>query len=398
MESLKQAASYAIQANSAALNALGDEIWKNPELNHEEYKAHDLLTSFLARNKFSVEKSYTGLETAFRAEFGSGKPKICVICEYDALPDIGHGCGHNLIAECGVAVALGLKAALEFNSTNRSGTVVVLGTPGEEGGGGKVLLTRNGAFSDLDVLMMAHPSPVSVVRPLFDAVKELKVTYRGVEALACACPWEGLNALDAAVTGYNSVSVLRQQLKPSWRVQMVILEGGVNPNIVPQTAVISVYVKAPDVFELSVLEARVTNCFRAASEATGCAVTISQQNFTHESIRHNSVLAEKFAKNYKTLGVHFVDQLSIYGSTDMIKVSKLVPTLYPHYKIGNGAINHSKEFTKISNLPESHAQALLVGEALVHTALDVLGNKDLLGQIWESFRTQSRTDRTDALQ
>lgn len=392
MDFLKKTSSAAILANSADLNALGDEIWKNPELNHEEYKAHDLLTDFLAVHGFSVEKSYTGLETAFRAEFGSGKPKICVICEYDALPNIGHGCGHNLIAESGVAVGLGLKAALEASSSGVHGTVVILGTPGEEGGGGKVLLTRNGAFSDLDVLMMAHPSPVSVVQPMFDAVKELKVTYRGKEAHTASCPWEGVNALDAAIMGYNSVSVLRQQMRSSWRVQLVITEGGIKPSIIPQMSVVSVYIKAPDRSELSVLETRVTDCFRAASKATGCSVTISQQNFTHEDIRHNPVLADKFADNFRNLGVDFVDKLSIYGSTDMVKVSKLVPTLYSYYKIGNAAVNHSKEFAKISNLPDSHARALCAAEALAHTALDVLSSKDLVGQIWESFWKQSRVD------
>ena len=391
METLKECVSASLQENAAKLTAIGDELWRNPELNYEEHKAHDLLTSFLTERGFSVKKGYTGLETAFRAEFGAGKPKVCILCEYDALPDIGHGCGHNLIAESGVAVGVALKEALESSTDRLSGTIVILGTPGEEGGGGKVLLIRNGAFEDLDIVMMAHPSSVSVVRPLFDAVKELKVVFTGRVGHEVACPWEGSNALDAAVLGYNAVSVLRQQFKPSWRVQMVISNGGVMASIIPYEAVISVYIKAPDVSELEILETRVTKCFRAASTASGCIVTISQLNFTHENIVHNDVLARTFSSNYGRVGGSFVDQMSIYGSTDMIKVSKLVPTLYVYYKIGNGPVNHSKEFAKISNEPSSHGQALLVAEGMGHTIIDLLWSAELQHEVQQDFKKKCET-------
>jgi len=220
-----------------------------------------------------------------------GSPRIGILCEFDALPDIGHGCGHNLIAELGMAAGVALKAVLE--STDLRGTVVVLGTPGEEGGGGKILLMRNGAFDDLDMVMIAHPSPVNTVRPLFDAVKELKVTYK-YQPEDRASFVDNQAALDAAVMAYNSVSVLRQQMKPSWRVQMIISKGGVTPGVVPRQTEVSTYIKAPNVSELENLEGGVRGCFESAGIATGCSVTISQPNFTHENIKHSAPLSEVF--------------------------------------------------------------------------------------------------------
>jgi len=391
MDKLKLVASKVLSNYSEELAVIGDEIWKNPELNYEEYKAHNVLTSFLKSKGFSVERSYTGLETAFRAEFGTGtgKPKLGLLCEYDALPEIGHGCGHNLIAESSVAVAIALKEALESSKDKIDGTVVVLGTPGEEGGGGKILLMRNKAFEDLDMVMMAHPSSVSIVRPLFDAVKELKVVYKSKEVAMGVPPWDRGNSCDAAVMGYNAVSMRRQQFKPSWQVQMVLPSKASDNGIIPEESIISCYVKAPNVSELQVLEDLVCECFRSAGPATGCTVSISQLNYTHENIRHNAVLGRLFTSNCGKLKMTgFADQMSTYGSTDMIRVSKIVPTLYVYYKIGDGPVNHSKEFTAICNKPESHLQTLLVAKVLAHTALEAMGSAELQQQVLEEFSNE----------
>ena len=381
MAALKLISSSTIEANTTELNALADKIWKNPELNHEEYKAHNLLTNFLEKNGFSVQRSYTGLETAFKASFGSGRPNICIICEYDALAEIGHACGHNLIAMASVAAGLGLKAAMESSSEKLEGTVVILGTPGEEGGGGKILLMKNGAFDDMDLAMMVHPTPASIIRPSFNAVKEIQVTFRGKMAHAAAYPWEGINALDAAVLAYNSIAVLRQQMKPSWRVQVIILKGGVKPNIIPDVTVLSCYIKAPNVTELQNLESKVTGCFRSACVSTNCKVEIKQLNYVCQNIQHNVILAEKFAENYRNLGAEFVDEMEMYGSTDMVRISGIVPTIYPCYAIGSGEVNHSKEFAQVSNTPEAHASSLVAGNAMAHTCIDVLTMKGLLKEI-----------------
>ncbi|CAI8053805.1 Peptidase M20 domain-containing protein 2 [Geodia barretti] len=187
---LKEVASAAVQAAKGALGELSDKIWRNPELGFQEYKAHQLLTEFLEERGFKVERGFSGLETAFRATFGEGRPNVCVICEYDALPGIGHACGHNLIAEAGVAAGLGVKAALEKEGAP-TGTLTVMGTPAEEGGGGKIVLIDNRAFSDIDVAMMVHPAPYSVVRPGFIAVSCHIASFTGKASHAATHPWEG---------------------------------------------------------------------------------------------------------------------------------------------------------------------------------------------------------------
>ena len=205
---LKRVVILEIEKCSQELNKVGEEIWNNPELGYEEYKAHVLLTDFLERKGFAVERSYLGIKTAFRATFGDiTKPNICIICEYDALPEVGHACGHNLIAEAGIAAGLGIKAALEANGAPK-GRLTVMGSPAEEGLGGKVKLIEEGAFNDIDVAMMVHPCPHNILKAVFLANIKFRVTFNGKAAHAAAFPWEGINALDAAVLAYNNISVL----------------------------------------------------------------------------------------------------------------------------------------------------------------------------------------------
>lgn len=393
VEALKLAASAAIDTRAAELNSLGVEIWKNPELNYEEYKAHDLLTGYLEENGFSVQRSYTNIETAFKASFGDGRPNVAIICEYDALPELGHACGHNLIAEAGVAGAVGVKAVLEalfLQSGSSKGSITVLGTPAEEGGGGKILLMKNGAFEGLDVAMMVHPAPSTVIRPLFSAVKELHVTYRGTAARH-DYPWEGSNPLDAAVAAYHAIAALRQQMRPAWRCHVIISEGGATPTVTPDSSVLSCYIKAPDAGELCALESRIRDCFESAGVSTGCGVEIKQMNYVHCDIRHNSLLAEKFAENYAKLGASFVDQAEMYGSTDMIRLSRTLPTIYPCFGIGSGReVNHSVGFVGVANASESHAKALQAGKAMAHTCVDVLTTEGMLEQIRAVFESHDK--------
>ena len=387
---LKLVASDAIERRAAELTSLGVQIWENPEFNYEEYKAHDLLTGYLEENGFSVVRSYTNIETAFRATFGDGAPNIAIVCEYDALPELGHACGHNLIAEAGVAAGVAVKAALQALPPGSNGRVTVLGTPAEEGGGGKILLMKSGAFEDVDLVMMVHPAPRAVIRPVFNAVKELHVTYRGKASHAAAYPWEGVNSLNAAVVAYNAIGLLRQQMKPSWRCHLVIVKGGVKPNVIPDVSVLDCYIKAPNVGELCTLESRVRGCFESAATATGCKVEIKQMNYVHRDIRHNAVLAEKFAENYGKLGATFADKAEMYGSTDMIRISRLVPTLYPYFGIGSGReVNHSAEFVGVSNSPESHSKALQAAKAMAHTCVDVLATEGMMAKIKQNFDEQT---------
>ena len=387
---LKKVASSTIDENTEELKKIGEKIWNSPELCYKEHKAHDLLTDFLEKKGFSVERSYTGIETAFRATFGSGRPNVCVICEYDALPEIGHACGHNLIAEAGVAAGLGLKAALESSNAPK-GRLTVMGTPAEEGGGGKEYLIQNGAFEDVDIAMMVHPTPHSAVRAIWNCVTSLKITYTGKAAHAAAFPWEGVNALDAAVMAYTSISVLRQQMKPTWRVHGVITNGGAKPNIIPEKTSMEYYIRAPSKSDLASLRNKVDCCFEAAAKNTGCGVEITEEMRPYWDIANNPTLAKKFGDNWGALGASFDDIYDIRASTDMGNVSYTVPSIHPIYQIGSGSeVNHTREFTAVANTPEAHAETLVAAKAMAHTCIDVLTTDGLLDEIKKTFEDQTQ--------
>ena len=386
-EDLKAAASAAVDVNKEELSLLSSEIWKNPELGFKEHKAHELLTSFLEKKGFALERSFTGIETAFRATFGSGRPNVCVICEYDALPEIGHACGHNLIAEAGVAAGLGLKAALECSDAPK-GRVTIMGTPAEEGWGGKVYLIENGAFKDVDIAMMVHPSPYTVLLPTFSAIAELKVTYTGKAAHAAAFPWKGVNALDAAVLAYNSISVLRQQMKPKWSVHGIITNGGNKPNIIPERSELEYWIRAPDRTELEMFGAKVKACFHAAAAATGCKVTVKEIGKVFDNLLSNEILAKLYGDNLGTFGIDFCTALEEIGSTDMGNVSYTVPAIHPMYLVGSGEVYHSREFTLVTNTPAAHAITLTAAKAMAHTCIDVLTTEGLLEEIKAQFEQE----------
>lgn len=388
VEKLKEIASAAIDGLKEELVQVSDAIWRNPELSYQEHKAHELLTHFLETNGFRVERSYTGIETAFRATYGEGRPNVCVICEYDALPGIGHACGHNLIAEAGLTAGIGIKAALGA-AQQQLGRVTVLGTPAEESGSGKVRLLENGAFGDVDVALMMHPSSFTCVYPHYLAIACYTVTYTGRAAHAAAFPWEGVNALDAAVLAYTMISHARQQLKPECRVHGVILEGGVKPNIVPERAVLEYMVRAPDRKELAAALAKVLPCFEAAASATGCQVLVDSSEPLLDNILTNDTVARLYEENLIRVGVPFERHSGAtgHGSTDMGNVTHAVPGMHPKFKIGSGQeVAHSSPFARVANLPESHAQTQRFASAMAYTGIDFLTNKELVEEAWANFR------------
>ena len=389
VSALKAAASSSIDGCRDELVELSGEIWKNPELAFEEHKAHQLLTDFLEKKGFSVERSFTGVATAFRATFGSGSPNVCVISEYDALPEIGHACGHNLIAEAGVAAGLGVKAALESSGAPQ-GTVTVMGTPAEEGGGGgKVVLINNGAFKDVDIAMMVHPSKKSIIMPAFLSITFLQITFTGKAAHAASYPWEGVNALDAAVMAYNSISVLRQQMKPSWRVHGIITNGGAKANIIPEKAVMEFMVRAPERDELKVFLEKVIACFQSTALATGCEVKIEEMGHSYDHVLSNQVLGRTFRENFSALGASSVEHSTANGSTDMGNVSHIVPSIHPKYGLEPGTIApHTREFTAVANTRDAHEKTLLAAKSMAHTCIDVLTSETLLKEIKESFEKE----------
>ncbi|KAJ7337249.1 hypothetical protein OS493_010106 [Desmophyllum pertusum] len=386
-EILKQKAKEAIDVYSDDLYDLNKSIWENPELSFQERYAHDQLTEFLAERGFDVTPHYT-LDTAFRAESGEdGGLTIGLISEYDALPEVGHACGHNLIAESGVAAALGLKIALDAVNQKLKVKIVLFGTPAEEGGGGKILMINDGCFKDIDLCMMVHPCPVDVLKPDILARDSVTVTYKGHAAHAAAFPWEGINALDAAVMAYNSVSVLRQQMKPTWRVHVIISEGGVKPNIIPDRAQLKCYIRAQTDDDLEVLKKKVTGCFEAAATATGCKVAIEWKSpIKYSHLDTNNTLAEFYQANAETLGVTFPPKVDFTASTDMGNVSHVVPSIHVMYSIGTTAPNHSHAFTTAAATQLASEKTLIASKAMAMTAIDVLCKQGLIDKVRDDFK------------
>ncbi len=380
----KSAARAAIAEDEAALRALSLEIHGRPELNFEEVQAHDALSMALEERGFAVERGAYGLATAFAARMGVGGPTIAICCEYDALPEIGHACGHNLIAMAGVGAALGLGAALRPDE----GQILVLGTPAEEGGGGKVELIERGALAGVDAAMMVHPALEDSVRPGINALHALEIEFRGRNAHAAAAPWDGINALDAMVLAYNGVSVLRQQLPPDARVHGVITDGGGKPNIIPKRTRAEFLVRAGDETSLAALKPRVLACFEAAATATGCLLEAGWSGHPYSHLTTNGPMAEAYVANAGALGKALDAGAAgfVGGSTDMGNVSHVVPTIHPMFAIEAEAGNHTAAFAAGAARPGAQEAALLAATAMAMTGVDLCADADLLARAQADFR------------
>ncbi|XP_038048320.1 peptidase M20 domain-containing protein 2-like isoform X3 [Patiria miniata] len=388
MADFMKVAKSKIDASAGELNTISQEIWSHPELNFNEHHAHEVLTDYLEKEGFNVERHFV-LDTAFRATFGSDNagPNICVICEYDALPEIGHACGHNLIAECGVAAGIGIKAALEA-SGNKYGKVTVLGTPGEEGGGGKKRLIKANAFVGIAVAMMAHPYRYNVPRPIALSMTVLVIKFQGKASHAAAAPWDGNNALDAAVTCYQSISNMRQQMKPACRVHGIFTNGGAAPNIIPEQAELTYYLRAVDENELAMLKKKVEACAEGAAIATECKVEM-RKPVSYANVITNGILVAIYEKYASGLGFEWDGRHGMSaGSTDFGDTSYVVPGIHPMYCITDSANNHSQEFTATAGAPEAQAPTLIQAKALAMTAIELLqpSGQDTLKKIQKEFK------------
>ncbi|XP_076834479.1 peptidase M20 domain-containing protein 2-like [Brachyhypopomus gauderio] len=391
---VKRNISVYIDEHEDELRRLAHGIWSCPELAYEEVRCHDMLVRFFsAAAGWSVEPNFV-LDTAFRATWRRGDDAALVhvgfLCEYDALPVIGHACGHNLIAEAGAAAALGLKGALESES-DIPVKITVLGTPAEEDGGGKIDLIQAGAFQDLDVVFMAHPAQEDTAYQPCTAIAGCTVKYRGKASHAAAYPWEGVNALDAAVLAYSSLSMLRQQLSPGWKLHGIIKHGGTKPNIIPDYTEMEYYLRTPLLRDLCDLKTKVEACLRAAAMATGCQVEIIFTNKDYSSILQNATLKKLYEDNGKSVGMEFKDDCSSFsGSTDFGNVSCIVPGLHPFFHIGTDALNHTPEYTAAAGSEKAQTYVLRTARALAMTAADLLLVPDLLRQAREDFTAAKR--------
>jgi amidohydrolase len=386
IEEWKERACATVDRQRLQLIELSSRIHGCPELKFEEYRSSAWLAEYLESLGFRVERSAYGLPTAFAAHAGSGRPRVAILCEYDALPGIGHGCGHNIIAAAGIGAA----AALADTMPETGGTLLVLGTPAEEGGGGKILMAQRGAFEEVDAAMMVHPAGMDLAAMHVLAFSLIEVEYRGRAAHASAFPHRGINALDALVTAYNAIAQLRQHIRATERIHGIITDGGQAPNIVPERAAGAFCIRAATVPQLARLKERVFACFRAGAQATGAQLHLQTTGSDYSDLWTNAPLVAAYAANLARLGRTLVDIAdvppSIAGSTDMGNVSKLVPAIHPMIAAAPAGVPlHSVDFARYAGAEEGHRAAIDGAKALAMTALDVLGNPDLVTTMKAAF-------------
>jgi amidohydrolase len=327
------------------LLALSHAIHGDAEIGFEEHTSSARVASALAAAGFDVQHGVAGLDTAVLARFGSGPLNVGICAEYDALPGIGHACGHNVIAAAAVGAGFGLAEVADDLGL----TVTVLGTPAEEGGGGKILMMDGGAFDGLNAAMMVHPAPEEAATIPCLAVQHFDVHYRGRSAHASAYPQLGVNAADALTVAQVAIGLLRQHLKPTDRIHGIVTDGGDAPNIVPERTAGQWYVRAADLAQLAELYPRVQRCFEAGALATGAEVRFEEPGPAYSEFLHDPDLVATWSAEARAIGRELPDQAmdeGLAGSTDMANVSLVMPTIHPMLAIeADGAVNHQPEFT-----------------------------------------------------
>ena len=372
-ETINDAIIDAVDALAPTLLEVSHAIHANPELAFEEHFAADLLTRTVEQRGIDVQRGAYGLQTAFEAAFGSGGPTIAILAEYDALPGIGHACGHNIIATS----ALGAALALNEIGVDAPGRVRLLGTPAEERGGGKELMAREGAFEQVDAAIMIHPAGVNLASMPCICVAEVEVIYHGLSAHASAMPHMGKNALDGLLLAYQGISNLRQHIQSTERIHGIVTDGGQAPNIVPERAKGEFYVRAKNAKDLAELKPRVAACFEAGATASGTRVEINWSGVDYLDLNTNWPLANRFQAHAETLGRRFIPyekvERSAAGSTDMGNVSYRVPSIHPMLAAApQDVVIHNPRFTEFSASPMGDAAVLDGAKSLALTALDYL--------------------------
>jgi amidohydrolase len=385
-ESLKARVGSAVESMTTLLTGISREIHANPELCFEEFKASSALCEALDSYGIATSRGAYGLKTSFVAEIGRRGPCVAVISEYDALPDLGHACGHNIIAVTGLGAALALASLHD----DLPGKVRYLGTPAEEGGGGKELMARRGAFENVDCAMMIHPSTEDL--PAFPLLANARVSVRfhGRATHAASSPEAGLNALDALVTAYQSIGALRQHLPAGHRVHGIITKGGKAANVIPDLTEGLFMARAPDLERLTALCARLDACFEAGALATGTNAEIVWNDVVYADMRTNWPLANAYQRNAESLGRRFERfedvPLSRAASTDMGNVSYRVPSIHPMIGIAPKGVHfHHRDFAAWAASEDGMRAARDGAAALAMTALDFMIDEKLRRDVRDAF-------------
>src|SRR5947208_9701470 len=388
LDQAKTKVADAVDRLADELEKLSLQIHANPELCFKEEKASAWLTGFLEKQGARIERGVGGLPTAFRATVeGTGPgPTVAIMAEYDALPNIGHACGHNVIATAGTGAGAAIAAAL--GKVPFAGRVQVIGTPAEEGGAGKVKLMEAGVFKDVDAAMMIHGRcGTQVWRPSLGIIK-VKCEYFGKASHAASWPWRGVNALNAVIQLFVALDAMRQQLRPDARVHGIIVKGGEQPNIIPEHTRADFYLRSLERDYCDELLRRFQAAAEGAATATGCRVTVPPEAILHEPLRPNTAMAELFGANLERIGFPEdpEDPEAGYGSTDCGNVSQALPTLHPYIRISPDRIpGHSRAFAEWARSPIARAGLVAGAKALALTALDLVAAPERLRAAKDEF-------------
>jgi len=372
---------------ATATKELALQIYNDPETSGKEYQSSVLIASFLEEQGFDITAPYADLPTAFKASIGHGQTHIALLGEYDALPDIGHGCGHNLIAAASTLAACALLPVLE----TIGGRLSVIGTPSEEQGSRKIDMIENGAFEDIQMAMISHPTAIHDVATIFSyANTDVWVTFHGKEAHAAASPEQGINALDALILSFNAINALRQQLKSDVRIHGIILKGGEAANIIPSLTKAHFMVRSKNGTYLKSIIQKVGDIFRGAALQTGCTANIDIGH-TCLNMKNNKAMAETYIQSMAELGqaVDLRCNSLSFGSTDMGNVSHLIPSIHPLFAISDEELTpHTTSFCLAAGSSQALEAMVQNAKGLALTALKMYIDKDLCAKAQEDFQEQ----------
>ncbi len=374
-----------------ALIQLSDQIYDHPELGYEEFQSCKLHEDMLEKSGFQVERKFLGIDTAFKATYASNQegPTIAFLVEYDALPGIGHGCGHNILGTTSTGAGIILKQLID----DIGGKVIVFGTPAEETSGAKVPFVEKGAFDDVDVALVAHPNMSYNKSGKSLALEALQFEYYGKTSHAASSPEKGINALDAVINTYNNINALRQQTQPDARIHGVIKEGGKAANVIPDYCVAQFYVRAQTKTYLIELVEKVKKCAEGAALASGVKLEISNYEYPYDNMVTNETMSVVFTEHLKDLGVDkILEPRQSFGSIDAGNVSQVCPTIHPYFDITGDlkVAAHTKEFAESTKTQYAYDNMMITIQALVRTAVDIIQDKELLLKIKEEFNNTEK--------
>lgn len=390
VESARQAVIAAIDAAKDDLITLSKFIHDHPEIAMEEKEASAACADFLAKRGFAVTRNVADLETAFKAEAGSGGPLIAYLSEYDALPGVGHGCGHNLIAIAGIGAGLGLKAALD----HVPGRVAVFGTPAEEAVGGKIIMAEAGVFADVDAAMGAHPGTIEATCPTVEgsgkalACQGVRIEFHGKAAHAAADPYNGINALNALIETFNGINALRQHVRGDARIHGIITDGGQAPNVVPDFAAGNFFIRAATLKYMNELVEQVRRIAEGAALMTGARLDFIFSERPNFDMITNYTMARRVKAHLDELGLMLpeAEAEEATGSTDWGNVSYLVPSVETSFPILDHVCTwHSQEVVEAADSALGYENTITVAKAMALAGLDLVTRPDLLDQVRREF-------------